>query len=176
MTTLIQKIDEVPKFSATKPPVDCPTAPPMAAMPPRKAIDRTARRDSNSSRMSEYASGNMPTPHPISTRPAIMTASDEASAQRTPPRLNESSVTTITLRLPYMSPSRPKRPAVTAPAIQNDVINALTPAGVVCSDSSRSGSDGISIVCETAYAAAAMPSAANVREGRRGLDMRLERA
>ena len=67
-------------------------------------------------------------------------------------------------------------PAVTAPAIQNVVISALTPDGVVCSDTSRSGSDGISIVCETAYAAAAMPSAANVRDGRWDLDMRLERA
>ena len=42
MATLSQKIDETPKCSATKPPVDCPTAPPTAAMPPRIAIDRTA--------------------------------------------------------------------------------------------------------------------------------------
>jgi hypothetical protein len=49
-----------------------------------------------------------------------------------------------------MSPSRPNTPAVTAPAIQKEVISAVAPLGVVWNSRSMSGNAGISSVWESA--------------------------
>ena len=56
----------------------------------------------------------------------------------------------IIRRLPNMSPSRPKSPAVTAPETQNEVISVVVSLGEAPKEASMSGSDGINIVCETA--------------------------
>ena len=96
----------------------------------------------NSSRMIPKPSGNTPPAAPCSTRPAIITASDEAIADTTVPTANTVIRITSTRFLPYMSPSRPPIGVMTDALSRNAVSTQLPLPGEMCSDCSISGNAG----------------------------------
>ena len=108
------------------------------------------------------ASGKMPPPAPCTTRPAIITLIDEASAETSVPRARMTRMISRTRSLPYMSPRRPMIGVATDALRRYAVSIQLTAVSDVCSDRRMSGSAGSTSDCIKAYDIPAATSTANV--------------
>ncbi len=117
-----------------------PIAPPTPRLALTNATAPPTRSAGNTSRNMLMATGITPVASPCNTRPTITGISASDTAHNTEPATSETRLPTSTLRLPYMSPSRPAIGVTTAAASKVAVITQEASDG---SASRRRGSCGM---------------------------------
>src|SRR3954469_18188204 len=121
----------------------------------------------NVSRTTPNASGKTPPATPCSTRPAITTSIEFASALITAPALNTVSTAVSTRPLPNRSPSLPTIGVAIEALTRNPVSTHETVDGLASNSSASDGSAGTTSVCESENATHASASVSRTGVGRR---------